>query len=306
MPTRYSTAPSLPGAVWTWDGSQYVLAPVRGAGPSSNHADMAYDRARGAIVLWDHGCANLVMGFQGGCIDQVNRTWTWDGSAWTAQATKSTPVAAGQGSMLFDSRLGRVVYVNGAGQSWTWNGWDWTALATPGAPLVRRNLGAAMSMFAAGYDEGRDLLVYVLSTRTWAWDGTKWTSKGGGIAAGEARADAHLAYDRAHGQLVYLGNRYTWTWNGEVWQQHDQPPLVGGALGYDPARSGVMVVQQDTSVCDRAACRTATWRWDSAVWTRVGAEKEAPLFPLTRSGAYSAPMAFDEARGVSVVFVSAS
>jgi hypothetical protein len=170
---------------------------------------------------------------------------------------------------------------------------------------VRRDPAAALSAFAVGYDEGREALVYTLSTGTWSWDGAKWTLIGGGIAAGEARRDAHIVYDRLHGQLVYVGSRYTWTWSGDRWQQHDQPEISAGALGYDPARA-VMLVQQDSSACDRTTCRTSTWTWAATAWTRASGDKEAPVFPLTRSGASAAPIAFDEARGLALLFVSAS
>jgi len=300
-PTLYGTAQSVAGAAWTWDGSGYTQVAARGAAPTSNEADMAYDRARGVIVLWDHGCANLVMGFQGGCIDKVNRTWTWDGKSWTQHSTKANPTAAGRGAMLFDSRLGQVVYVNGVGQAWTWTGTDWTGMAMPGGPQVPRNLG-----FAAGYDEVRNALVFALPAGTWSWDGARWTAIGDGIQPGEASADAHIVFDRAYGRLVYVGSRYTWTWEGGRWNPHDQPAITGGTAAYDSARAAVMLVRQDSAACDRSACRTATWSLSSTGWTRQEAAREAQAFPLTRSGAYAAPMAFDEARGVAVLFISAS
>src|SRR5487761_646076 len=111
-PSLYG-APSKAGAVWTWDGTRYTLVPARGAAPSSNHADMAYDRKSGLIVLWDHGCAGMGRGCQGGCPAQVNKTWTWDGAAWTAAATGSSPTAAGRGAMVFDTGLDEVIYLNG-------------------------------------------------------------------------------------------------------------------------------------------------------------------------------------------------
>src|ERR1700686_4126691 len=305
-PTRYATAQPAPGAAWTWDGSRYTLVSAPGGGPSSNNADMAYDRTHGVIVLWDHGCASLVMGFQGGCVASVDRTWTWDGMSWTGYSTKANPTAAGQGAMLFDSRLGQVVYVNGMGQAWSWTGSSWVGLLMQGSPSVQRNVGSALSTFAVGYDEAHDALIYVFSTGTWSWDGVKWTAMGGGIDAGEARADAHVVYDRAHAQLLYVGSRYTWTWEAGRWQHHDQPAISEGALAYDPARGNVILVQQDTSACDRTACRTATWTWDSSAWTRLGNAQEAPLFQLTRSGAFPPPIASDEAHRVAFLFISAS
>jgi hypothetical protein len=267
---------------------------------------MAYDGTRGVIVLWDHGCSALVMGFQGGCTSHANLTWTWDGSGWTAHAAVASPTAVGQGAMLFDARLGRVAYVNGAGQAWTWTGSTWTPLALSGGPSIGAPGSASgVSTLAVGYDESRDLLVFALSNATWSWDGSSWVEVAGGIDTAAARDDAHMVYDRAHQELVYVGSGATWTWDGSRWTQHDQPAMSGGTLGYDRGRAIVMLVQQDNAACDHTACRTTTWTWDSSSWARMPIDS-GPLLPLTRSGAYPLPMAFDEARGVMVLFASAS
>jgi hypothetical protein len=302
----YGSPRVTPGAVWIWDGAGYSRITAGGPGPSSNKADMAYDRTSGVIVLWDHGCAALVMGFQGGCVAQVNQTWTWDGRSWTARSMKSAPKDVGPGAMVYDGKLGQVVYTNGIGQSWTWTGAEWKSLDTRGAPrIVRRDSAAPFATFAVGYDESRDLLVFALSTSTWTWNGSAWKEVAGGIEAGDARSDAHLVYDRANRQLVYVGSRSTWTWDGTRWQKHHQPAIASGTLGFDTARRTVLLVQQDTSACDQTACRTTVWTWDSNVWAQVPTES-VPLLPLTRSGASLPPMAFDEARGVMVLFASAS
>jgi len=299
-PPLYGAAQPAPAALWMWDGATYTMREVPAAGPSSNYADMAYDRTHGVIVLWDHGCTSLVMGFQGGCVTQVNRTWTWDGTGWTAHRTQTNPSISGQGAMLFDGRLGQVLYVNGAGRAWAWSGADWAALPLPGGPS-----GLESASFAAGYDEARDLLVFVVSDATWLWDGGSWKVVTGGIESGEARADAHLVYDSAHHQLVYVGARATWTWDGSRWQQHPQPGISAGTIAYDSARGTVMLVQPDSSACDRTACRTTTWAWDSNVWKQVPID-QGPLLPVTRSGAFGIPLAFDDARREMVLFASGS
>lgn len=304
-PPLYGAARPGPAALWMWDGATYTMREVPATGPSSNYADMAYDQTRSEMVLWDHGCTSLVMGFQGGCVAHVNRTWTWDGTEWTAHKTRSSPTAAGQGAMLFDARLGQVLYVNGGGQAWAWGGSDWAFLALPGGPNIPAPGSATeSSTFAVGYDEGRDALVYVLPAATWLWDGSGWKEVSGGIAAGEGRADAHLVYDKAHRQLVYVGRDATWTWDGLRWQPHFQPEISAGTVGYDEASAHVLLVQQDSSVCDEIACATTTWAWDSAAWASVQVAR-GPLLPLTRSGANNLPMAFDQARGVMVLFASA-
>ena len=302
----YGTPHVTVGVMWLWDGTGYTRVPAGRSGPSSNKADMAYDRAQRVIVLWDHGCAALVMGFQGGCVAQVNQTWTWDGESWTARSMRSAPHDAGPGAMFYDGKLGQVVYVNGVGQVWAWKATDWKAIDMRGAPRVpRRDSAAPVATFAAGYDESRELLVFALSAGTWTWDGSTWKEVAGGIDAGDARPDAHLVFDRVHGQLVYVGSRFTWTWDGRGWQKHAQPAIASGTLGYDAARGTVMLVQQDSTACDQTACRTAVWTWDSKAWTQVVTD-HVPLLPLTRSGASLPPAAFDEARAVMVLFASSS
>jgi hypothetical protein len=302
----YGTGASARSAVWTWDGAGWTAVPVAGAGPSSNEADMAYDPARRVILLWDHGCVRLVMGFTGGCAEQVDRTWTWDGRRWSLQPARSSPTGSGQGSMAYDRRLGRIVYVNGAGRAWSWTGSEWRPVAAGGGPRVpERGSAATASAFAAGYDEGRGVLVLALSDATWLWDGGSWSQVRGGVDAADARADAHLVYDRERAQLVYVGSRFTWTWDGARWVAHGQPSIGGGSAAYDPVRRAVLLVQQDVSDCDRSACRTTTWAWDGSAWTRLPAAG-GPTLPLTRSAASLPPMAYDEAAGRMVLFASAS
>jgi hypothetical protein len=292
-------------ALWTLDGAGYSASPVADPGPVSNDADMAFDQAHGVLVLWDHGCARLVMGFTGGCTAAVNRTWTWDGTTWAARPAGSTPADDGPGAMVYDAALGRVLYVNGTGLVWAWTGSDWRPAAASGPRVPPRGSAAGPTMLAAGYDPDRGRLVLALATATWLWDGVSWSSVPGGIDAGDARADAHLAYDTAHRQLVYVGAAHTWTWDGAGWLPHDQPPIASGTLGFDPERGGVVLVQQDAASCDRTACRTTTWSWNASVWTRLDLDP-VPMLPLTRSGAFPPPTAFDASRGAMLLFASAA
>jgi hypothetical protein len=300
---------SLPAATtWTWDGNDFTPQPVKSRGPNSSAADMVYDQPNGVVLLWDHGCSRLVMGFTGGCQSQVNETWTWDGRAWTRLRPASTPVAVGQGALLFDSRLGQVLYLNRAGQVWTWNGSVWQSQARSGGPRLTEpgsQANPSLSLVAAGYDETRRLLVLALPDATWAWDGQAWSRISGGIDAGDGQPDPRAVFDRALGQLVYLGTRSVWTWDGSRWQAHPQPGLAGGTLTYDPLRQRVLAVVQDTTACDRAGCPTRVWTWDGVAWS-AQAPAHVPVLPLTRSGSINPPMAVDEARGEVVLFVSAA
>jgi len=305
----YGNGGSAVARTWTWDGNDFAAQPLAtSGGPNSSEAEMAFDARHESIVLWDHGCSRLVMGFTGGCQSQVNQTWLWDGRAWTRHGSGSTPGAVGRGTMLYDSRLDQVLYVNRVGEAWAWNGSTWQAVPMSGAPRLARpgsQDNPTLSLVAVGYDEGRRVLVLALPETTWTWDGHAWSQVSGGIDAADGQSDPHAAYDAALGQLVYLGARSLWTWNGSAWQAHTQPNLTDGTLGYDPIRKSLVVVRQDAAACDSTACQAKLWTWDGTTWSSPPVAHE-PTLPLTRSGSTNPPMVFDQARGVMVLFASAA
>ena len=304
----YGNVGSAVARTWTWDGTDFTAMPSTGPGPFSSDSDMAFDRRTGLVVLWDHGCSRLAMGFTGGCQSQVDRTWTWDGRAWTAAQPGPSPQAVGQGAMLYDAKLGQVVYVNRVGEAWGWSGSAWHTLAIGGTPRLTAPGAVAnseLSLVAVGYDEGRDLLVLALPSATWTWDGIRWNQVGGGIDPADGQSDPHAVYDVALGQLAYLGAKSIWTWDGYRWQSHSQPGLARGTIGYDPVRRNALVVKQDSSTCDKLACATTIWTWSGSIWSALAIAHPPPL-PLTRSGAFNLPMAFDEAHGVMVLFATAA
>jgi hypothetical protein len=300
----YGSSPAA-AVLWSWNGTGYTSGSVPRSGPQSSSIDMAYDRERGAMVIWDHGCRNFVFGFTGGCQSTADATWQLRGDSWTQQHPSSSPRETRQGAMLYDTRRRQVVYVNGAGEAWAWTGADWQAIAMPGSPAVippSAPSRAPVSAFAIGYDEGRGLLVYMLSDHTWTWDGTAWRTAGSGIPFSEARSDPHMAYDATHGELVYPGSRMTWTWDGSAWQSHDQPALGSGSLGYDPIRK-VAIFVQDTTECDAIACATVTWLRPAGGWIAQSLAG-GPRLPIGRSGYFAPPLAFDLARGAIVLLAS--
>lgn len=304
----YGNVGSAVARTWTWDGTDFSAQPSTGSGPFSSDSDMAFDRHNRVVVLWDHGCSRLAMGFTGGCQSVVDRTWTWDGQAWIRQPPGPSPKAVGQGAMLFDAKLGEVVYLNRVGEAWGWSGTSWHAITIGGTPRLAQPGSVANSellLVAMGYDEGRDLLVLALPSATLTWDGIHWNQVAGGIDSADGQSDPHAVYDGALGQLVYLGAKSIWTWDGFRWQAHSQPGLIGGTLGYDPVRKNALVVRQDASACDKSVCMTKTWSWSGSEWSAPPVA-HVPTLPLTRSGAYNPPMAFDESHAVMVLFATAT
>ncbi|HEX6489309.1 MAG TPA: hypothetical protein VF137_10640 [Candidatus Dormibacteraeota bacterium] len=287
--------------LWISDGFNFNALTARGGGPRSNHADMAFDPNRGALVLWDHGCAHVVLGFTGGCSETVDQTWTWDGSAWSPRSPHAEPLESGPGAMAYDARLGGVVYANSAGQAWVWNGADWRGLAPqPPAALLREGVAAV------GWHSGQGRLIWLTVESTWSWDGAAWTRLGAGIDAADARQDgAGLLEDPATGQLLYVGSSSTWTFEAGAWSRHPQPAFGAGSAAAFDARSGlVTLIAEDPQACDRASCRSELWTWDGTHWMREGAA--GPSFPLSRSGEYPPPAAYDPVQRRLALFVSSA
>jgi len=92
-----------------------------------------------------------------------------------------------------------------------------------------------------------------------------------------------MVTDEARQQVVLFGGanggpngrQYladTWTWNGTTWTSSPSTtapsPRAGAAIGYDPARSRVVLF----GGCSGWNCGTLhddTWEWDGSSWTRM-------------------------------------
>src|SRR5262249_23769471 len=88
--------PSRQGAVGEWDGAKWERIPVNGIAPSPrSHHRMAYDAARGVILLFGGG-------------RRTNETWTWDGRTWKQHAVDGPP-GRDTHAMAYDAARQRVV-----------------------------------------------------------------------------------------------------------------------------------------------------------------------------------------------------
>ena len=270
-------------ALWVWNGHSYIEMERVGGGPASNQIDMAYDRGRGTLIAWDHGCVRIVMGFTGGCAERVDRTWAWDGRTWQSKAG-SGPIEAGAGAMFFDGQPGEVVYINGAGAGWAWDGDGWKRISWRGAPAVAPPGSPAAAGFAAGYEEDHQLLVFAFASRTWTFDGYAWSAHDSGIETGELEQGGGLVNDG--GGLLYVGRRSTWTWDGTRWTRHDLPRMARAGLTYDGTR--VVGVGEDASI----------WTWSGGSWSQA----VVPIRPEVRVRGVP-PVAFDEATGVTLALL---
>ncbi len=306
----YEAPATGPATLWTWDGDQAGFRPAwRGTqGPNSSQIDMAYDAGTGQLVAWDHGCTRVRPGFDGGCQSTTDRTWLYHAGAWRGREPAASPTASGQGVMVDDARLGRVLYVNEQAQVWAWTGGSWHRTARQGAPQVPAPGAPSrqpQEAFAAGYDQATGDLVVARSEHTWLWDGAHWASLPGGIDVSDQGSSPQLIDDLARGELVYAGHHQTWTWNGATWQHQPQATLPAGSLAYNPGTRRTVLVAPEDASCSTKGCLTSTWTWDGAAWARAR-PPGTPHIPATRYSPAPPPLVYDASLSALVLLVSAN
>lgn len=121
-----------PVRTWSWDGQDWERIQLGPAPPRRTQAAVAFDRARGVVV---------VFGGQGdsGVVDD---TWTWDGATWTALSPIDRPAPRYLASLAWDDARKQLVLFGGQGQSgnlndvWGWDGKNWTPLVNPNATVL--------------------------------------------------------------------------------------------------------------------------------------------------------------------------
>lgn len=217
---------------WEWDGYRWHFASATSAiGPRQDHA-MAYDAARGEVVL-----------FGGGPPAGIGRsdTWVWDGASWTRRLPANTPPARSRAAMAYDAARGQLVLFGGTqwwsggsgarNDTWVWDGSNWTAVDLSVKPAPRD--GHAMT-----YDPVRQRVVLFggrARNDTWEWDGSTWSQQNP-TTRPAARWGHKLAYHPQSGSVVLQGGQTgdpdTWLWDGADWTRFPVPaPTSFGGYG---------------------------------------------------------------------------
>ncbi|TMG20539.1 MAG: hypothetical protein E6H99_08320 [Chloroflexi bacterium] len=199
-----SSGSSNSSATWEWDGANWRQRALSSSPPARVWPAMAYDSARGRIVMFGGS----------GATGQLSDTWEFDGNTWTQLNPAGSPSPRYGAAAAFDPTRNRTVLFGGQGSggrmadTWEWDGTSWTQVATPTAPYAR--LWSAMA-----FDSQRSKLVlfggdhiqpYALGSTndTWEWDGSQW-SRVWTDAAPAPRAGQTMAYDAGRGRAVVFG-----------------------------------------------------------------------------------------------------
>jgi hypothetical protein len=127
---------------WEWDGTDWTQRSPAHRPPARGAHAMAYDRARGATILFGgFDTSESVLG----------DTWEWDGTDWIQRSPVSTPPARGLHALAYDSGRGVTILFGGEGGGdlldgiWEWDGAEW-ARRSP------ENMPPARGFYAMAYD----------------------------------------------------------------------------------------------------------------------------------------------------------
>jgi IPT/TIG domain-containing protein/galactose oxidase-like protein len=297
----------------SWTASAQVgwrqLSPTTSPPGRTGH-ETAWDSARGRVVLF---------GGRDGSGNLVADTWEWSGSDWAFLFTATAPPPRESFAMAFDAARGVTVLFGGAssvgflGDTWTWDGSVWTQATPASSPTARQ--GHAMA-----YDSVRQRVVLFggmdangFLSDTWEWDGASWTLQLP-AASPPPREGHRLAFDSVRRRTVLFGGEAgcvmytcnwlsdTWEWDGANWTPSSPPAAPQArsafACAFDPAHGSTIVFGgfwvQGGPVF-RIFHLSDTWTWSGTAWSA----ESPPRSPSAREGA---PLAFDAAAGVGVLF----
>jgi hypothetical protein len=165
--------------LWRFDSKEWTNVSKNGATgspPARRWGSIAYDRARGQIV---------VFGGQDVAKKQLGDTWTWKGSKWTQHTTTTAPSARRWGTMAYDWKNNRVILFGGfdgtntLADTWAWDGEKWTKLAPATSPSKRGRHAMAEKqatkeiILYGGASLGKG--PWGLQKDMWKWDGANWS-----------------------------------------------------------------------------------------------------------------------------------
>ena len=295
-------AQSAQGDIWIHDGDDWVRQSFVGAPSRRNQSSVAYDEARGRLVVFG--------GDDGGGLD-LNETWEFDGRQWfdRSQPTNMNwPAGRSNAAMTYDASIGRVVMTGGHDTDanvWSWDGTEWTVLAVPGGlPLPDANDTRRLVydrrlkrlwMIRVQEPMVGGAVMWGLDNGVWMPVPTPFTPNFD--APGTVRANRFdVAYDEHRGEIIAVahhGDLDAYRFRDGNWADINFPinntsgsSRIGASLVYDPLRKKVLCyVQSENDVTAFGTLDDGMFfEWDGQTWTEVSPRLRAPRleFPPTR------------------------
>ncbi|MGE3174675.1 MAG: hypothetical protein AB7O97_18730 [Planctomycetota bacterium] len=238
-----TTSGATPYHLAEWDGAQWTAPAAGGAVPPGRvgHA-MAFDTARGAVVVFGGRCVGACPGGPGP--ELLGATWEYAGGVWAERATATAPAPRWRASMAYDPQQQRTLLFGGRdaafallAETWEYDGVDWIQRTPAHTPPEGR----------LGWDPIARRVLLVGGGQTWAWDGDDWQDLGAPAPVADA-----LATDALRERLVAYSpsNRAPWEWGGAGWQERalatSPLPEISFAMAWDPVGSRLLwITTQD-------------------------------------------------------------
>lgn len=284
------------------------------APPARVGTAMVYDSRRQVMVLFG--------GSIGGNAVELNDTWEYDGEQWRQVYPPQSPTRREDHLMAYDAKRGVVVLYGGdttdettldeefpdsevLTDTWEYDGTTWHQRSFSG---VTPNLYP--STIAMTYSTQEEAVVlfgarglYTSEYETWLYDGETWTDVTTPLPENwgtyyPGLIFPSMTYDTQR-QVVVLQGYTPWTheWDGQSWYasvEAETPQAIPEDAGqptnivFDARRALTVMVGIDEE-------DPITWEYDGQQWTDANPTQSPPprIFP---------PMAYDEARGVVVMF----
>lgn len=218
---------------WEWDGTAWSQLAVGGPPARGEHA-MAYDSARGVVVLFGGYTWNVA--FHGD-------TWEFDGTTWVQRNPAVAPSPRSQAAMAFDPIRQRTVLHGGSngtgtlfGDTWEWDGSTWTPIPGRGPTARYRH---SMVFDAAN---GALLLAGSGTGDLWERRGTEWSRLA--EPAPVPSSGAMLAYDSVRqrtvlfsGAVLYSENfadfsQTVTSYSSDTWERQLRAPVAVPTTAY--------------------------------------------------------------------------
>jgi hypothetical protein len=267
---------------WTWVDGRWTLKRPSTSPSRRRDSLMAYDAARGVVVLLGGRTQTGIGPQEPGLSD----TWTWDGRGWTEHPSTVGPAFRQGAAMTYDPGSRSVLWYGaprvpggqGSAGTWRWDGQGWSRVQSAAQPTMissqmawdgHRVLLFGRAPVGGGPEAGGGEVM-----ETWAWSADRgWTRLS--PTALPPPAILAAAFDQEHQRLVALVQPVvgeateTWVWDGETWTRQatvHQPPALtyGGSAVYDTSSRQVLVYgrQVRSPVCE-------LWAWDGRDWRQI-------------------------------------
>lgn len=274
----------LPNTTWTWDGTDWSTHQLKTWPQGTTTA---------ATATLSFGDVLLFGGTNSGSYDTVyNKTWMWNGDAWTDLQPADAPPARAGAAMAALPNNHAVLFGGfspGAGtfdDTWVWDGDTWTHLDLAVHPYARQY--ASMATLANGdvvLFGGSDTDSYSVFGDTWIFDGATWTQVTTANAP-SPRFSASMEATADGGLLLFGGTAKpsinepyddTWHFDGTTWTE--LAPVTspsarwGSSAATLPDGRVILVGGLDA---DGAPSPDAMWIWNGTTWSQESTSGAPP------------------------------